>query len=282
MSSPVIETPAAAAPATPPAEWSARGRRLAALGLIVLGLIILALNLGLLPAAAAQAAAVIWPAGVIALGVGWLVLGDRIWQGAPAPFQVARGEAQDAELVVQAGLADLLVQGRSEPADLARGELPRSLRPQTTWREQHATLRLATLWGLPAVGRGRWAVALAADLPWRLDLGSSTGHLTLDLSGLTPQGVQVRSTFGDVDLTLPEAGGADLDLRLTFGDLTITVPDGLGVKVTVDSGALAEVVRDERRFIQLAPQEIGTPLYAVAVRRCTLVVRLGTGRLQLK
>jgi hypothetical protein len=143
-------------------------------------------------------------------------------------------------------------------------------------------VRLATLWGLPTLGRGRWEVALAGDLPWRLNLGSSTGNLGLNLRALAPQAVQVRSTFGDVDVTLPEAGGADLDLQLTFGDLTIHVPDGLGVKVALQTGALAEVARDERRFIQLSPHEVGTPLYAVAARRCTLVVRLGTGRLQLK
>jgi hypothetical protein len=113
-------------------------------------------------------------------------------------------------------------------------------------------------------------------------VGSSTGNLTLDLLALSLAGVRVRSLFGDVDLNLPAAGSADLDLRLVFGDLTITVPEDLGVKVVLQTGALAEVERDERRFIRLGVHEIGTPLYAVAARRCTLVVWLGTGRLRLK
>jgi hypothetical protein len=286
MSVPVVEKPEAGLAAAEQPEQLARGRRLFALALIVLGVLILAVNLGLFSDEARRLAALVWPAGVIGVGVMWLRLGDRVWREDPAPFTVARGEARDADLEVKAGTADVRLEAGGEVAGktaaLAHGELPVSLRPQVTLRDQHTTVRLETLWGLPTWGRGRWSAALANDLPWQLNVSASTGNLNLDLQALAPQTVSVRSTFGDVDLTLPAAGGADLDVRLSFGDLTIRVPDGLGVKVMLHAGALAEVTRDERRFIQLAPHEIGTPLYAVAAKRCTLAVWLGTGRLQLK
>ena len=47
-------------------------------------------------------------------------------------------------------------------------------------------------------------------------------------------------------------------------------------------GVLADIDHDNRRFIHLAPDEVGTPLYAVAGKRCTLTVRLGTGDLHLR
>src|SRR5258706_9609694 len=135
MNSPTTETPAAPPPAAQPAGQEAKRRRALALALIALGVIILALNLGLLPDAVGRAAALIWPAGVIALGAAWLKLGDRIWQADSAPFQVARGEAQDAELVLDSGIADMALEASVDTVDLARGELPRSLRPWTAVRE---------------------------------------------------------------------------------------------------------------------------------------------------
>jgi hypothetical protein len=125
-------------------------------------------------------------------------------------------------------------------------------------------------------------VELAKDVTWKLDLRSSTGKLDLDLSDVSVAGARLRSTFGDVDLTLPTTGRAELDIALVFGDLSVSVPEGLGVKVKWKAGTLANVAHDERRFIRLAPNELGTPLYAVSSQRCTLTVWLGTGDLQLR
>ena len=277
--------PVAAVPSAPAErpDGQARARLLLAAALVALGGLILALNLGLLPPDASRVAAVAGAARVMGRGLGWLLLGDRLWLTELAPFEVARGGAQGADLALNGGTADVRLEGGSSTAaDLITGELPRAVRPKVTVRGEHTAVRLEALWGLPTLGRGRWRAALAGDLPWHLDVSASTGNLELDLTALTPRAVRAGSTFGDVDLSLPVAGGADLELRLMFGDLTIHVPDGLGVKVVLQTGALAEVTRDERRFIQLAPREIGTPLYAVAARRCTVTVRLGTGRLVLK
>jgi len=257
-------------------------RRLFALALIVVGVASLALNLGLVPPYAQRLVGAIWPAGVIVIGLGLALLGDQIWSAQIASYSVARGQAEAADLLVSAGTADLQIGSGSDPAQLVTGALPLPKRPEVEAHEQHTTVRLEPLWGLPSLGPARWSAELAQNLPWQINVRSSTGNLDLDLRALTPAGVRVRSVFGDVVLTLPAAGGGDLDIRLTFGDLTITVPEDLGVKVVLQTGVLADVERDERRFIGLGAHEIGTPLYAVAARRCTLTVWLGTGHLSLK
>jgi len=258
-------------------------RRLFAIALIVVGLASLAVNLGLIIGPEARRlVAAIWPAGVIAIGLGLILLGDQVWRSETAPFSVPRGEAESAELRVSAGTADLQIGSTAEPGLLAIGELPPPKRPKVAADDQHMTVRLEPLWGLPSLSRARWCAALANDLPWQVSVSSSAGNLDLDLRALMPTHVRVRSVLGDVVLNLPAAGGSQLDIRLVFGDLTIDVPEDLGVKVVVQTGALADVERDERRFIRLGPHEIGTPLYAVAARRCTLDVWLGTGHLYLR
>jgi hypothetical protein len=282
VSSPAIETNEPAISAVKPAAQPAVGPRLFALALIVVGAASLAVNLGLLTPDAQRVVESIWPAGVIVIGIGLILLGDQMWSSPTAPFSVARGQAEGADLLVSAGTADLRIGSTAEPAELAAGELPLPNRPKVDQREQHTTVRLEPLWGLPSLSRAHWWAALANDLPWQINVRSSTGNLDLDLRALSPAGVRVRSLFGDVDLRLPAAGGTDLDIRLVFGDLTIDVPEDLGVKVMLQTGALADVERDERRFIWLGAHEIGTPLYAVAARRCTLSVWLGTGHLRLQ
>jgi hypothetical protein len=289
VSSPAIETnePPNAASQAPvdlasqsPAK-AASGRRPFALALIVVGVASLAANLGLFRADAHRLLAAIWPAGVIVIGLGVIWLGDQMWRSEAAPFSLARGQAEAGALWVSAGTADFEIGATSEPANLATGSLPLPKRPKVAVHEQHTTVRLEPLWGLPSLSRSPWCAALASDLPWQIGVSSSTGNLDLDLRELLPAGVRVRSLFGDVELKLPAAGGTDVDIRLVFGDLTIDVPDDLGVKVVLRTGALADVERDERRFIRLGATEIGTPLYAVAARRCTLDVWLGTGHLRL-
>jgi hypothetical protein len=282
MSSSVIEIPESASPAEKAPGRPAMGRPIFASALIGLGFLILAVNLGIIPPDARRLLASLWPAGVIGVGLGWIALGDQLWGAEPASFAVNRAEAQDADLWVSCGPADVQIESAALAGDLITGELPVPRQPSVAVRGQHTSVRLEPLWGLQVLGRSRWSAALATNLPWQLDLRSSTGNLDLNLRELAPTAVRVRSTFGHVTLTLPAAGGTDLDIRLGLGDLTIQVPEGLGVKVSLQAGALADVTYDERRFIRLGDREIGTPLYAVAAQRCTLAVSLVTGHFQLK
>jgi|SRR5579859_1311846 len=275
------------APAAGPGQWTA-ARLLAVvvpLAFIVLGGAILASNLGWLAPQADQVVQVVWPAGVIVAGLWLIAAGGREWRASPTPFAVERGEAEQAGLVASAGTADVaLVAGGDELAatELAGGEWTLRRGPRVETHDHQVTVRLEPGLGLPAVGGARWRLALGKSVPWRINLRSSTGNLDVDLTDLTVPELRLRSAVGDVDLKLPTAGGTELELSLAFGDLTVTVPDGVGVRVKLHQGPLAEVTHDERRFIRLAPDEVGTPLYAVAARRCTLSVWLGTGNLRLK
>jgi hypothetical protein len=204
------------------AGWWAPARRLlpeaTAILFILFGGAILASNLGLLAPAAQRAINIIWPAGLVLAGLGLILVGGALWDGEMAGFMLERGEAEEADLVAAAGTADLRIEAMVGAGALAAGELPRPKQPKLVVRDRRATVRLEPLWGLPELGGARWKVALARGLPWRLDLGSSTGNLDLNLADLSLAALRLRSTFGDVDLTLPADGCGDVDLGLAFGE----------------------------------------------------------------
>lgn len=287
MSSPTAEPEEPVVPAANASTQPERWRRRLAVAFIVLGGVILASNLGLLAPGVQRAVEVIWPAGIILAGLGLILAGDQYWSSNywssnSAQFTVERGEAQEVDLLVSPGMADLRVEAASRTGELLAGELPLPLRPKIVTSAGHTTAAIEPFWPVPSLPGARWSLTLAKDLTWQLDLRSSTGNLDLDLREIALAGLRLRSTFGDVDLTLPTTGRADLDLGLVFGDLAITVPEGMGVKVKLQTGALTQVAHDERRFIRLSPNELGTPLYAVSAQRCTLTVWLGTGDLHLQ
>jgi hypothetical protein len=295
VSSPTLETnepaPDAAplagvTPLAPPARRGVTGLEVARwtwAGLLILvGAASLALNLGLLGPDARRVLAAAWPAGMVVLGLGLIILGDQLLDGDPLPFRVARGRAESGDLLIRSGTADVRLGPAADTDVLLSGQMPAPKCPRVDWHDAQVTARLEPLWGLPGLSRAQWAVALAGHLPWHIWVSSSTGSLDLDLRDLAPASVRVRSVFGDTWLRLPASGGADVDIRLVFGDLTIEVPADLGVKVVLRSGALADVAHDERRFIRMGAHELGTPLYAVAQRRCMLAVWLGAGHLHLK
>lgn len=273
----------------PPSAAEAPGRalrryRLAALLFVALGLVVLAANLNLLAPAAQRVVAVVWPVVVIVAGVGLLLLGLTRPQAAAPPFALERGDYAAGALAARAGTADVVVRAGAGPeADttLAAGSVPPLCGPWVSTRAGQATVRLNTSLATALLANDPWEVALAPGLPWELRWQSTLGDLTLDLRGLELSGARLISTLGNVDLTLPEAGQPEMDVRLSLGNLTVRVPETMAVRVKVSRGRLAQLRPEARRFVELAPGEWATPLFAVSPHRCTLTVALGAGDLIL-
>jgi hypothetical protein len=259
-----------------------RRQRLWALAWLVLGTALLAANLDLLRPEARQVVRLGWAGLLLAAGLWQLARGlARGTPNAPPTFAMARGDFARGELWVEAGAADVSVSAFAGASQLAVGDFPAAGGPALEARGETARVRLRVrdtlaLWP----GRG-WSAALAKGLPWALDLRSSLGDLTLNLKDLDVTALRVQSTLGHVDLTLPAAGQAEMRVRLRGGDLTVRVPEGMALRVKVSAGPLARVRPDARRFVQLAPGEWATPLYAASATRCTLALDLWAGDLTL-
>ncbi|MCC6189350.1 MAG: hypothetical protein IT318_09960 [Anaerolineales bacterium] len=269
-------------PHTPKATVRQRRlHRLWAWGFVALGTVLLAANLGMLPRPTEQAVRLIWPAGVVAAGL-WLIVAGRPKTGAGVPaFAVERGEAQAGELVAACGTADLQVQAFAGASQLIVGQFPAPQGPRVAAHATTTRVVLSPRLALPLLPGRCWSTALAKGLPWVLDLGSSLGDFDLNLRDLTISALRLRTTLGHVDLTLPAAGQGEFELRLILGDVTVRVPDEMAVRVKVATGPLGKVRADSRRFVELAPGEWASPLFAVSAERYTLRLYLGAGALRL-
>jgi hypothetical protein len=265
-------------PAAGPSRWRQRG---AALALVALGAVLLAANLGLAPAGWEAGARLAGPALLAAAGA-WLVWAARRGGAAEAEsFFIERGEHAAGELAAMTGAADLEVGALAGDDSLAAGQFPAARGPGLRVQGNSARVELSGRQARPWAVGGRWEAQLARGLPWVLDVRSWLGDLELDLEGLDVTRLRVRSSLGHTRLTLPRRGQAQADVRLWAGDLRLRVPEGVAVRARVRAGPLASVRVDERRFVELAPGEWASPLFAVSANRCTLNVSLWAGDLEL-
>ncbi len=259
-------------------QW--RRHRWLAVGLVAAGGVLLAGNLGVLPAGLVQIGQWVLPVLAVVVGV-WLVA--RATGTAPvSSYAVERSDHRAARLVVSAGLSRVEVRGLEAAGQLAAGQFPAPGGPGLSARDGQARVELSGRHAWPLLPARRWSAELAQGLPWTLDLRTVTGDLDLDLRDLSISEGRVRTTFGDLRVQMPRAGQAELDLRLFAGDVRLKAPEGLAVKLKVRAGPLATVRTDQRRYVQLAPGEWASPLYAVSADRCTVNVRVWAGDLDLE
>jgi hypothetical protein len=255
-----------------------RWHRLGALLFLALGGLLLAANLRLLSPAATNLVGWVWPLVVLAAGV-WLV-----WAGRAAPaanFSLERGDYTAGELGLSAGTADFELRALPAGGALAEGWLPAARGPEFAAEAGKVCLRMTPRLAVPGPTQDRWSMGLSPDLPWTLHLRSSLGNMALDLRDLPLTTLQAHSDLGHIDLTLPAHGQAEVGLRLGLGNLTLRVPEGMAVKVKISRGRLATLRPEARRFVELAPGEWATPLFAVSPARCTVTVTMWAGDLTL-
>lgn len=198
----------------------------------------------------------------------------------PKSFTLARGASQSVQLRVRPGDSDVRVTTHAgEP--LVTGLFPSWRGPRQKSTGAHTALTLDRRWVWP-FSASAWEMALAADMPWVLDLASGLGDWDLDLRGLTTTRARLRSFAGDVRLTLPAAGLNSLDIRLTLGNLTLRAPEGLALKLKLKTGWLSKAPLTPERFIRTAPAEWVTPHFSTAPHQCALSITLATGDLVIQ
>jgi hypothetical protein len=264
-----------------PVDWGRWLAWLQAAALAAAGLVLLAGEAGLLPAAWQRPAAIGVPVVLMAVGgalAGWGWPGAR--RSLPG-FAVERGAAARGELMVTAGGHDVAVRAFGGSSQLAAGEFPNLSGPVVAVAGSTAQLTLDERRCVPALAVGPWVVALAKGLPWALDLRAGGGRLDLNLRDLPVASLQAHSAYGDVALTLPGHGPAELTVHLGLGDLAVTVPDGVEARLRLRVGPLVRVVSTGQRLVNVAPNEWMTPLFPTTTQRCTVLIEMSAGDLQL-
>jgi len=269
-------------PPVRPALRTRRQQRLLAVGLVLVGAMLLAGNIGVLPAGLSGVWKIAGPLCLVALGA-WLIATQRTTENASVPnFAIDRADFERASLIAVAGQVDLEVRSFAGASQLAVGQFPSARGPGLSARGTEARIELSGRHATPLLPAQSWSASLAKGLPWSLDVRSSSGDMRLDLRDLTLTDLRLSTTLGNVSLAVPATGKTDIYARLVTGDLSLHVPESMAVKINVRQGPLAAVRPDTRRFVQLAPGEWASPLFAVSPNRCTLHVDLWAGDLDVE
>ena len=247
-------------------------RRIARL-LSWLGLILIATGLVLLVLVPMRSpASLMIGSGVAALGLGMLLGGELILGPSPRLF-TARGQVVRGDLTVRAGLCDLTL-GEGPHDRVATVRFGPFGKPHFRAENGVATLRLIN--GLRP-NLALWEVGLAGNVLWDVDLRSTLGDLTLDLSSLRLERVTARTTLGRLHVRGPLRGYVQVQLCSVAGVIEVNIPPQVAAQVTIHKGTLAAVAMRHGRLQQVEPYCYRTEDYGTAENQIDLHVDCAAG-----
>ncbi|MFN8531146.1 MAG: hypothetical protein U0670_21290 [Anaerolineae bacterium] len=144
--------------------------------------------------------------------------------------------------------------------------------------------------GLNDVGRGTFQIELPPDIPLDIQVTGSNGRVTLNLSGLSLERLNVNAGRGNVVVTLPEydplfSQPDDVlgDIAALNGDLTLFIPSAVSARLELTDGGGAQPQYDPNLYNLLvggileSRNIVGAPI----VVRYTLTVPNGQVRIEV-
>jgi len=218
-------------------------------------------------------------AALATLGLNVLVGGDLIVAPEAKPFSV-KAQVSRAVLDIAAELPDVEVQANTDYERLATVRALAGGGPNLEVVDGVAHLRLAQspAW-IP--GAANWQARLATNVLWDVKARSLLGHLTVDLSGIRADRVDLRSLLGGVHVTCPRRGRPRVELETWLGDLVVVVPRDVGARVTVEPGRLAHVNLDSAAFDQLDETTFVTHNVETAQTVAVITLRTQAGEIRV-
>lgn len=228
------------------------------------------------------------------IGVGAMAIWAAMRRdGAPlrTEFNVSRGGASEARVVVRYGAGRLRVGPGAAPENLAevRGNISGNRRVDSAdgGRRIEAVLSVDVLSdGIPPWNWGsrqppEWDVRLAKDLPLDLEIDAGACETRLDLTDLKVRTFRLQSGASDTEVRMPAAAGhVRSSIRVGAAAVRIVLPPGIGGRIVTQSG-LGEVRVDRSRFQPvLGGHE--TPDYATAENRVEIEVVLGAASVDVR
>lgn len=242
--------------------------------LIGLGIIFLLNNLGYLSWSVWETLFRLWPILLVAAGLD-LILGQRsIWGSLLAlvltfavlglalwlsgtDFEVGRtthsqsivqplGEVDQLELVINPRIGRLSIEAALDSDNLLEGTVylvrQENLTRSFDVKDGKGSLVLrseAGAFGPFAAGWGgqrSWDLQLSADVPLQLETDLDIGEQSLDLAGLTLDGLQVEQGIGQTTVILPEEGRFQARIEGAIGQTVVVIPRSLAARVRLNTG----------------------------------------------
>ncbi len=293
-----------------------RGGLVGPLVVIGLGLLFLLNNLGVVEWSVWRVLMEAWPLLLIAIGIDlligrrsiagdllvlililavfaggfWLIRGTDLLAAGAQTTNVGRplGGASRARIVLQPAAAELRVRALASAVALVEGtaQYARShtLREDLKMSGQTAVYTLETVGGaFTTVGFGQrqpiWDVGINRSVPLELGVKMGAGVITLDLSEVMLEELEIDLGAGQTIVTLPADGRFNANVSIGIGQIAVVVPSILGVRLE-SSSALAAVAMPEGYAKK--DNTYTSPNYAGAESRVDLKVGVAIGRVVIR
>jgi hypothetical protein len=197
--------------------------------------------------------------------------------------------AQDADVDLDPGLANLQLSEAQESASLIEGTITLSGNEQALprfWRTgDTAHFEMHAQGGQPAAGldlgenRKLWDLRLAPDVPLRLQLNPGVGNAAVDLTHLDVTRLTMQGGVGSTTITMPRAGRVSVTLDGGVGRLRVIVPPSMAARVQVNRGLGGFDVSGS--FQKNGDVYVSTG-YEAAQDRANIVINAGIGRVSVE
>jgi hypothetical protein len=223
----------------------------------------------------------VWVGGaLLALGLNMLVGGDLVVAARDKPFST-RAKVSRAVLEVSSGLSDVQVRSSNSFERLASVRAGSGANPAFEVVDGVARLRIAPRlrW---LSGAGTWRAMLATNVLWDVSATSALGHLDFDLSDVRVDRVSVKSDLGSARVTCPRRGRPVLELETSTGDLDVILPPGVGARVRLKLGRLANVDLDGGDFERLDAHTLVTRNVEEADTVAEIALRVWAGEVSVR
>jgi len=243
--------------------------------LILLGLAFLAQNLGLIDWNFWNLLVRLWPVWLIAVGLDLLigrrtawgsyavlgvvvaVVGAALWLDLPVrsgsygvgdPVEISEpvGEAKQAEITIDASIAELKVAATASDAMVEGTVIPLSseqIRKDARMSGDTFVFSLKSAGrnfvlpiGLGDTSAPSWDLRLSDQVPMSLVVDTGVGETRLDLTGLQLTDLKVNSGVGETEITLPAEGQFRVEVDAGVGEVTVRVPKGMAARIRADQG----------------------------------------------
>jgi len=235
--------------------------------------------------------AFIWPVALILLGVWFLVgpfVGRREFKD--EALSIPLSGASQADIHIRHGAGRLEISALPQSGDLLSGTFTGGVYEQHSLSSLHGNsmrVRLENRYNgfygwPPMVGpQGyHWTMALAKNIPLKLDLKTGASETELNLSELMVTELELDTGASSNQITLPaNAGYTHLRLKAGAASVMIRVPDGVAARIHY-RGGLSGINIDAGRF-PLQNNDYQTPGYDTAANRVEMNIRTGVGSVDI-
>lgn len=251
--------------------------------LVLLGLLLLLSNMGILKA---NVWGIIWPIGLILLGV-WIILGLFLRRNhAVEQASVALEGASQASLRIGHAAGRLQISSGAGAGNLLDGEFGGGvdLSKRRAGDTLDVRLNLDQSWSLPfAWSPGdtlNWSLRLTNEVPLSLELETGANDARVDLTELKVASLRLSSGASSTDLSLPaRAGYTRVKISTGAASVKVRVPQGVAASIRYSSG-LASVTVDKERFPR-AEKGYQSPDYDLAENKVDLEIETGVGSIDI-